>query len=131
MRLPRMHWLGSWPPFAGADDPSKALLYRLMQVPALRARYLDDIRQVVQQWLRWDRIGPLAQQYQAVIAADIPSDTRKLFPTEAFTRAVVEDSAVPVTDSPISAPDLGLKSFVERRRAYLLAYLHDHPNGGL
>src|SRR5262249_12109266 len=35
-------------PFAGADDPNKALLYRLLAVPSLRARYLADIRDIAQ-----------------------------------------------------------------------------------
>ena len=79
------------PPFAGADDPEKALLYSLLKVPALRARYLSYVRDMAEQWLDWERIGPLAKQLQAVIAGDIQSDTRKLDTTENFTARVTRD----------------------------------------
>lgn len=113
-------------PLVGAGDPNKALLYRLLAVPALRQRYLGDVRDVAQKWLDWKQLGPLAQQYQAIIAADVKIDTRKLFPTEAFSRAVTEDHAASLEGGPIAPPDLGMKSFAEQRRAYLLDYLA-HP----
>ena len=47
------------------------------------------------------------RQYQSVIAADIKLDTRKLYPTEEFTAGVDQGNA-------------SVKSFVERRRAFLL-----------
>jgi hypothetical protein len=108
-------------PLAGADEPSKALLYRLLAVPALKQRYLALVRDVAEQWLRWDRLGPLAQRYQSVIAADVALDTHKLFSTEAFSRAVDVDNAVEAYGGPIDPPLLSLKSFAAQRRAYLLA----------
>jgi hypothetical protein len=47
----------------------------------------------------------MAQQYHDLIAADVKADTRKIYSTEAFE----------------SGLDGSLKSFVERRRAFLLA----------
>jgi hypothetical protein len=123
-------------PFAGANDPGKAL-YRLTQVPALRARYLGYVKDVAEKWLDWKTLGPLAAQYQAVIAEDIKLDNRKLDTTENFTKGVTVDREEsggggfggpgfggrggrggPGGDS----PRLSLKSFAEQRRAYLLAY---------
>jgi hypothetical protein len=153
------------PPFTGADDAEKALLYSLLKVPSLRARYLSYVRDIAEKWLDWGRIGPLATQFQAVIAADIKTDTRKLDTTENFTLRVTkdrEDTAArggsggpgdpgfgPPPDGFDPAqggfgpppgmfggggrggrggpggmddsPQLSLKSFVEQRRAYLLA----------
>ena len=40
-------------PFAGAEDPQKALLYRLLKVPALRERYLGVLRNIASNWLDW------------------------------------------------------------------------------
>jgi spore coat protein CotH len=156
------------PPFTGADDPEKALLYSLLKVPSLRARYLAYVRDMAEKWLDWDRIGPLAKQLQAVIAADIQTDTRKLDTTENFTARVTKDreetagrggpgnpggpdgrgfGPPPEGFDPAQggfgpppgrfgrggrgggggpggmdgSPQLSLKSFVEQRRAYLLA----------
>lgn len=107
-------------PFAGADDPGKALLNKLLAVPSLRTRYLGYIRDIAEKWLVWGRIEPLARQYQALIAADIKSDTRKLDTTEAFFQGVTEDTAEAGFHGPGGPPALSLKSFVEKRRTYLL-----------
>jgi hypothetical protein len=127
------------PPFTGADDPEKALLYSLLKVPALRARYLSYVREITEKWLDWGRVGPLATQLQAVIAADIKTDTRKLSTTESFAAGLTKDRAeTAAVDGPPpgmvgrggrgmggrggdDSPQLSLKSFVEQRRAYLLS----------
>src|SRR5258705_2797867 len=78
-------------PFTGANDPEKALLYRLLQGLSLRERYLADIRDIARDWVVWARISPLVQQYQSLIAADVKSDTHKLVSNEALTKAVTLD----------------------------------------
>ena len=92
-------------PLNGLEDPTKPLRSKLLAVPALRARYLGYVQDVAQKWLDWNTIGPLAQQYQAVIADDVRRDTRKLDTFEAFEAGVVT-----------------LRTFVERRRTFLLNY---------
>ncbi len=109
-------------PFAGASDSGKAL-YRLLAVPALRERYLSYLRDIAEKWLSWDKIGPLAEKYQALIAADVKSDARKLYSTESFSQGVTVDAG-DWGGGPISAPGMSLKSFIEQRRAYLL----NHPD---
>lgn len=111
-------------PLANADDPAKALMYRLLAVPELRARYLGYVRDVAEHWLDWKTLGPLAQSYQSAIAADVANDHRKLYSTEAFTRAVTDDNAVEEEGGPIAPPTLSIKSFAEQRRAYLLRVLN-------
>jgi hypothetical protein len=66
-------------PFTGASDPTKALLYRLLAVPSLRARYLADMRDIAVNWLDWGKLAPLVKQFQGLIAADVQADTRKIF----------------------------------------------------
>jgi CotH kinase protein len=108
--------------FAGADDPGKPLLNRLMLVPELKLKYLGYVKSITEKWLNWERIGPLAASYQALIAADVKADNRKLGSTEQFTAGVTVD----VQESfggPISAPGMSLKTFVEKRRAYVLGAL--------
>ena len=105
--------------FAGADDPNKALLTKLLAVPALRARYTAYVKDIAKNWLDWNKIGPLTQQWQSLIAADVKADHRKIFSTAAFTKSVTEDN-VERGFGPTAPPSMSLKSFVEQRRAYLL-----------
>ena len=108
-------------PFAGASDPQKALLYRLLAVPSLRARYLADMRDIAVNWLDWSKVGPMVKQWQSLIAADVASDTRKIFSTAAFSKSVTEDNVEPGY-GPTAPSSMSLKSFTEQRRAFLLSY---------
>ena len=96
-------------------DTNKALRHKLLAVPALRDRYLAYIGDIAEKWLDWNRIGPLVEGYQKLIADDVARDTRKHESTENFLAGIygVPDSAaVPST----------IKGFAELRRAALLAY---------
>jgi CotH kinase protein len=95
-------------PLIGFDDPAKPLRSKLLAVPALRQRYLAYVREIAERWLDWTMLEPLVTQYQALIAADVKADTRKLDTAEAFHTGVA-----------------GLRRFVEQRRAFLLSY--DRP----
>jgi spore coat protein CotH len=108
-------------PLAGADDANKPLLSKLLAVPELRTRYLKSIGEITTQWLDWNELGPLAQQYQALIAEQVKIDTRKLAPYEAFVKGVSGDAEEQGLHGPQRA--MSLKSFVEQRRDYLL----NHP----
>ncbi len=92
-------------PLVGLTDSNKALRSKLLAIPAFRAKYLGYVRDIAQHWLDWKTLGPTAERYRALIADDVKADTRKLYPSEAFDAGFDE-----------------LKSFVDRRRAYLLAY---------
>lgn len=107
-------------PLAGMEDPDKPLLHKLLAVSSLRTRYLAHVRKIAEVWLDWSKLGPLAQQYQALIADDVKTDTRKLYPTDAFAKGVTEDVEEPGFRGPRRT--LSLKSFAEQRRAYLLSY---------
>jgi hypothetical protein len=117
-------------PFAGSNDQNKPLLSRLLAVPSLRTRFLGYVRDAAEKWLTWEKIGPLATQYQALIAADVKADTRKLDTFEAFTSGVAGESAAAQEFSGFrgrgggmnAAPEMSLKSLLEQRRAYLLEY---------
>ena len=58
---------------------------------------------------------------QGVIAEDVKADTRKIFSTEAFTKAVTVDKFEPGF-GPTAPPAMSLKSFLDQRREYLLNY---------
>ena len=89
-------------PLVAINDPSKPLRSKLLAVPALRERYLGYVREIADRHLDWAVMGPKAQQYQALIAGIVKTDTRKLYSTEAFTSGVAD-----------------LQRFVTDRRAYL------------
>lgn len=105
--------------FAGADDSNKALLNKLLAVPALRAKYVGYVKDIARNWLDWNKLRPLVNQWQSLIAADVKADNRKLMSTEAFSKAVTQDHFEPGF-GPTGPPSMSLKSFVEQRRAYLL-----------
>jgi len=112
-------------PFAGADDPSKPLLNKLLAVPALRTRYLSYMRDIAEKWLDWNRLGKLAREYQSLIAADVAADTRKLYPTEAFSAGVDGMNTEPGGGGfrgPAGPAAVSLKQFAEGRRKYLLSH---------
>ena len=94
-------------PMIGLDDTSKPLRSKLLAVPALRQRYLKYVREIAEKWLDWNTLGPRVARYQSLIAEDVKVDTRKLYSAEAFT-------------ADVEGGERSLKSFVEKRRAYLL-----------
>ena len=109
-------------PLAGADDPNKALLSRLLQVPEFKRKYLGYLLDVTQKWLVWEHFGPVAAKYQALIADDIKRDTRKLYSTESFTNGLTTDMQQQFGGR-MGPSGMSLKSFVEKRHAYLLKAL--------
>lgn len=90
-------------PLVGLDNTTTPLRSKLLAVPALRAKYLQYVREIAERDLDWATLGPLVERYQRVIRADVERDTRKLYSTEAFSAGVTS-----------------LKEFAEKRRAYLL-----------
>ena len=78
------------------------------------------MRDITEKWLNWNKLGPILMDYQSVIADAIKADSRKILSTSAFLKSVTEDGVEPAS-GPSGAPKLSLKSFVEKRRAYLLS----------
>jgi spore coat protein CotH len=107
-------------PLIAAEDSSKPLISKLLAVPALRTRYLGYVRDIAEKWLDWNRLGPIATQYQSLIADDVKADTRKLDSTEAFSRGLTENVQGDGFGGFGGRGTIGLKSFADQRRAYLL-----------
>jgi hypothetical protein len=110
-------------PLIGLDDSSKPLRSKLLQVPSLRARYLTYVRDIAEQWLDWNTLGPVVARHRALIDAEIKTDTKKLSSYDAFLQATSPDAA-PAEQPGGRRPgrNLSLKQFAEQRRAYLLSY---------
>jgi hypothetical protein len=90
-------------PLVAIDDPGKPLRSRLLQVPALRQRYLGYVREIADTWLDWKKLEPLVHQYRSVIAEDMQADPHRLYSLSAF-----------------EAGPASVKTFADARRAYLL-----------
>ena len=98
-------------PLVAANDANMPLLSKLLAVPAYRERYLGYVREIAEKWLDWKTLGPMAEKYQQLLAAEVAADTRKLDTTEAFQRGLTQDTG----------RYIGLKNFADQRRAYLLS----------
>lgn len=109
-------------PLVSADDSRKALASRLLSVPALKARYLGYVRDIAEKWLDWNKLGPVAESYQQMIADELKADTRKDSSYEAFIAGISGETAQ-APGGPAGMRRSGsLKSFVEQRRAFLLSH---------
>lgn len=109
-------------PFAGSSDAGKPLLNRLLKVPALRQRYLARVREMATTWLDWKKLGPIAIQFQSLIADEVKADTRKLSSSDAFEKGLNEDTEQEGFRGRESM--MSIKNFAGQRRAYLL----NHPD---
>ncbi|MBM3835482.1 MAG: hypothetical protein FJ403_19850 [Verrucomicrobia bacterium] len=108
-------------PLIAAKQDNKPLISKLLAAPELRKRYLGYVRDIAEKWLDWNKLGPVAEQYHSLIAAEVRADTRKLESTEAFEKGLLED----VQGSgfgPGGGGKIGLKKFADERRAFLLQY---------
>jgi len=105
-------------PFSMLQSDVRPLIRRLLANDRLRARYLAHIRTIVDQWLDWNKLGPIFEEYRALIAADVLSDTHNLSTFADFFDADTADAA---GGGPFGNPP-GLKRFVDERRKFLLEY---------
>jgi hypothetical protein len=102
-------------PLVGQNDTTKPIIANVLAVPALRARYLEYVREIAEKSLDWNAIGPVVKQYRDLIADDVARDTRKLFSTEDFLRTTADDPAYGT-----------LRNFFESRRTFLLRWLAEN-----
>jgi spore coat protein CotH len=118
-------------PMAGANDYDKPLLSKLLAVPELRQRYFGYIRDIAENWMDWNKIEPLVEQYKTLIAADIEKDTKKTSTAAAFYSGI--DGSGQQTynmggfgggrggrGGPGGGANISLKTFFEQRRKELL-----------
>jgi hypothetical protein len=118
---PRMNIKGvELDPLIDAKDQNKVLISKLLAVPKFRERYLGYVRDIAEKWLDWNKLGPIARQYQAMIADDVRDDTRKLDRLDDFLKGLDEDTEGNGRPGPGGRGTIGIKKFAEERRAYLL-----------
>lgn len=114
-------------PLVALDDAGKPLRSKLLAVPALRDRYLADLRKLAEEDLDWKNLGPVVAAYRALVEKEVAADTRKLSTTEEFLKLTADE----VSTTPEAAPTemrrgpghggMVIRAFAEQRRAFLLA----------
>lgn len=113
-------------PLVGLNDASKPLRSKLLAVPALKAKYLANVRKIAEDSLDWKKLGPAVSQYRKLIEREVELDTRKLSSFEAFKRNT--DDSPPAAGQPAPGGGRGfgegmnLRSFAEQRQKYLLGH---------
>ena len=108
-------------PFYNADNPERPLMFKLFQSPELKARYRHHLKTITEEWIAWDKIGPLVEEYTSLIGDEVKKDVRKHSSFEAFEKGLFK------TSSDGRRTKLGLKPFTEGRREFLL----NHPEVNL
>lgn len=108
-------------PLVGLDNPRMPLRSKLLQVPTLRARYLDHVRTIAENDLDWKKLGPVVAGYRSLLDKEVEADTRKLDSVQDFRKAVAD--AADTEPSRGRRPAMSLRVFADQRREYLL----NHP----
>jgi hypothetical protein len=106
-------------PLSQVDSPNRPLIAGLLANPQWRARYLAHVRTIAEKWLDWNTLGPICDQYRALMDADVQDDTKKLTSYEQFMKSDVSSDGD--GRGPFGAPP-GLRAFVDQRREYLLSH---------
>ena len=78
-------------PVAQEHDMTRPVIHRLLAIPHLRARYLAHVRTIVNEWLDWDVLRPIIEEYQSLIDAEVKADDKKLYSYEAFATSHIKD----------------------------------------
>lgn len=103
-------------PLVGLADSRKALRSKVLAVPALKAKYLADVKTIAEKSLDWKNLGPLVAQYRKLVEKEIEADTKKLESYDAFKRTTADDATTP------RGREYPLRAFADLRRKFLMDY---------
>jgi spore coat protein CotH len=112
-------------PLVGLTDTRKPLRSKLLAVPSLKAKYLQNVRTIAEKSLDWKALGPVVAQYRKLIEREVEADTRKLDSFEAFQRMTADASAAGGRGR-----EVPLRAFADQRRKYLIDYKEPKPAAG-
>jgi hypothetical protein len=114
-------------PVAQEQTDTLPVIKRFFAIPHLRARYLAHIRTIVEEWLDWQILGPMINNYITFIDEEVKADDKKLYGYDAFASNRGQDENA--DDSGGGGPGFGrraspsFKQFVTERRKFL----QEHP----
>ena len=104
-------------PLVAINDPGKPLRSKLLAVPALRAKYLANVKTIAEKSLDWKALGSIVSQYRTLMEKEVEIDSRKLESLEAFKRATADEPAAG------GGRGLPLRAFADQRRKFLTNYV--------
>lgn len=110
-------------PLTGLDDAKKPLRSKLLAVPALRERYLQNIHTLAEKDLDWKNLGPIVASYRELAGKEVAADTRKTSTTAEFENLTSDTPAAAKegTQRGFGHGGMALKTFADQRRTYLLS----------
>ena len=97
---------------------------RYSPFPALKAKYLANMRTIAEDSLDWKKLGPVVADFRKLIEKEVEADTRKLDSFETFKRNT--DDSGTASGAPMGrgfGQGMNLRAFAEQRQKYLL----NHP----
>ena len=103
-------------PLIGLADQRKPLRSKVLAVPALKAKYLADVKIIAEKSLDWKTLGPVVAQYRKLVEKEIEADTKKLEPFDAFLRTTADDATTP------QGREYPIRAFADLRRKFLIDY---------
>jgi hypothetical protein len=93
-----------WSLFYREDDPVVPIMYRLMDIPRYRQRYMAHARTILRSFFTEETLFPIIDTYQALIEDEVRLDNKKPSSNQAFTNGIE-----------------GLKNTIENRRRLLFS----------
>ncbi len=100
----------------------RTLLYRMLNIPSFQARYLHHVKVIRDDWLDWNKIGPVFQTFHDLINAEVKQDRKRLYSYDAFVNSL-ENKKVANASSGAARSTSSIRSFIEARRKTLM----EHP----
>ncbi|MFT4692646.1 MAG: spore coat protein CotH [Limisphaerales bacterium] len=107
-------------PLTGLDNERMPLRSKLLNVPNLRERYLQYVRDIARNGLDWKNISPVIARYRGQLKDEIALDTRKLGTLAGFLKATAPAPAKAAGDDHKERGDL--HDFAMKRQEYLLQH---------
>lgn len=105
-------------PLVGLTSTRMPLRSKLLAVPSLKKKYLENVKKIAEDQLDWKKLGPVVASYRKLMEKEVTLDTRKLESTEGFLRATADTAEA-------GAPrgrEVSLRAFADARRKYLMDY---------
>ena len=105
-------------PLVGLTSTRMPLRSKLLAVPSLKKKYLENVKKIAEEQLDWNKLGPVVASYRKLMEKEVTIDTRKLESTEGFLRATADMAEA----GPPRGREVSLRAFADARRKYLLDY---------
>ena len=96
-------------------NPDLPVMNILLADPDAHARYLAHFRTIADEWMDWNRAGPVVAEWDSLIRDEVQADTKKIYSWADYVTNL--DSDVNQGNTVFK----GLRQFVDERRAYLFA----------